>query len=681
MPKFEFTSPEGKSFEMEGPEGSTKEQAFQKFKELKPELFAAPPKKEQPSTFGDVLTGAKAAIMEPVYGLGEFVPGEIGKKSAQAAKDLESEYERATERSPIATRAGYFPTAIATLFGPGVAGKALGYVPKVAEAASAAGKIATAGREGAITGGAFGALSPTGEQDIGERYKEKAVAAGLGSLLGGVLGLGIQGGLSGSSAAKSYLNTALGRPATKAEEDLIQKATSAAEGRASALTAEEKSKLADLERETQRKATAEKTATKAQKEESEAAKGLAGARIGEEFGQYGVVTETKDQIGNYLRSQAENFINSIKGIRGEKANVEIAAARDAAKLKEASGNNFVVSEPMNEVKSYIEKKLATETDPNLVRQLEDLSRSLLVGTEKAAPTFESAETIRRKLGDAAFGVPEEGYAAIGQGVAKELYGKLSDAMKAFEPKFGPYLERYKRLSENIEASGSKLGKALVGVEKDAPSYYGATAQSITDKAFSSPENVRTLIDALGGNKQPVLAAAERYFANELATKGTAEKARQFLTSDKTRSLLNELGPEFRKTIQDKFLAQAQKQSARANALREQITKSNEVITGIEEGLKDVRKRSGTLNKGLEEIKNAVSSQAKTKAASSLITDLQSEVSPQEYAALKNQIEQYVAAEKAKGEARKTLAQGVTAIGLTGLLGYAGRGAVSRYLGD
>ena len=646
-----------------------------------PDAYLKGSPKEESSTFGDVLTGAKAAIMEPVYGLGEFVPGEIGKKSAQAAKELETEYSQAASRSPIATRAGYFPTAIATLLGPGVAGKALGYVPKVAEAATTAGKIATAGREGAVTGGAFGALSPTGEQDIGERYKEKAVGAGVGSLLGGVLGLGIQGTISGSSAAKTFLNPALGRPATKAEEDLIQKATAAGESRVSALTAEEKAKLAELERETQRKAAAEKTVTKAQREESEAAKGLAGARVGEEFGQYGIVTETKDQIGNYLRSQAENFINSIKGIRGEKANLEIAAARDAAKLKEASGNNFVVSEPMNEVKSYIEKKLATETDPNLVRQLEDLRRSLLVGTEKASPTFESAETIRRKLGDAAFGVPEEGYAAIGQGVAKELYGKLSDAMKAFEPKFGPYLERYKRLSENIEASGSKLGKALVGVEKDAPSYYGATAQSITDKAFSSPENVRTLIDALGGNKQPVLAAAERYFANELATKKTAEEARKFLTSDKTRSLLNELGPEFRKTIQDKFLAGAERQSARANVLREQITKSEEVIKGIEKSLGDVRKRSSTLNEGLEEIKNAISDQAKREASTRLITKLQSEVSPQEYAVLKNQIEQYSAAAAEQRQARTKLLAGATAAAGVGTAGYAARGAVSRYLGD
>jgi len=39
MAVYEFTSPEGKVYEIEGPEGSSQEQAFEKFKELRPELF------------------------------------------------------------------------------------------------------------------------------------------------------------------------------------------------------------------------------------------------------------------------------------------------------------------------------------------------------------------------------------------------------------------------------------------------------------------------------------------------------------------------------------------------------------------------------------------------------------------------------------------------------------------
>lgn len=514
------------------------------------------------------------------------------------------------------------------------------------------------------------------------KYEDYSTAGELAPVVTAGAGLVKKGIEKILPTAKSYVSTLLGRPATAAGEQLIQKATSAAEGRVGALTSEEKSKLAELQREAERKTVSEKGLSKAEKAEVESAKGLSGARVGEEFGQFGVVTETKDQIGNYLRNQAEKFIDSIKKVRSEKAGQEIAAAKNSALLKEATGNRFIETEKMQKLANYIDSKLAVETDANLVKQLQDVRKSLFAGTENAVPSFESSETIRRKLGDAAFGVPEEGYQAIGQKLAKDIYGKLNDAMKSFEPKFESYLERYKKLSENIEASGSRLGKALVGVEKDAPSYYGATAQSIADKAFSSPENLRTLIDALGGNKQPVLAAAERYFANELATKKTAEEARKFLTSDKTRSLLNELGPEFRKTIQDKFLAGAETQSARANAFKEQIKKSDEVIKGIEKNLEEIRKRSESLNQGLEEIKNAISDQAKRDASSRLITKMQSEVSPQEYAVLKNQIEQYTAAAAEQAKAKSNLIKGVVGgLGLTGAASMFGKSAVSRYLGE
>ena len=42
MSEFTFTSPSGQSYTMTGPEGSTKEQAFEKFKSMKPELFGEP---------------------------------------------------------------------------------------------------------------------------------------------------------------------------------------------------------------------------------------------------------------------------------------------------------------------------------------------------------------------------------------------------------------------------------------------------------------------------------------------------------------------------------------------------------------------------------------------------------------------------------------------------------------
>lgn len=49
MPDFEFTSPEGKKYRVTGPEGSTKEQAFDVFKQQRPELFLPQASSSQPS--------------------------------------------------------------------------------------------------------------------------------------------------------------------------------------------------------------------------------------------------------------------------------------------------------------------------------------------------------------------------------------------------------------------------------------------------------------------------------------------------------------------------------------------------------------------------------------------------------------------------------------------------------
>lgn len=169
---------------------------------------------KKPSTMSDVGTGVKAALLEPVYGIGEMIPG-LSEKSSKAAKELEQEYQAAAKRSPIATRAGYYPTTIATLFTPGLAGKAMGYVPKVAEAGSALGKIGTAAREGAVTGAAYGAIEPTGAVDPYEIAKQKA----LHSLTGGVVG-GVAGGAIGgvTAAVPEVAKAAIGVPSKAAEE-------------------------------------------------------------------------------------------------------------------------------------------------------------------------------------------------------------------------------------------------------------------------------------------------------------------------------------------------------------------------------------------------------------------------------------------------------------------------------
>lgn len=536
-----------------------------------------------------------------------------------------------------------------------------------------------------------------------------------GREFGGVLGeIALTGGIPkivGSivSGGSKIVSTALGRPLKAAEQTLISKVQDLGAARLNELSAEEKAtlkSLADeqaaaeqkLAAETERKTIAEKTALKAKGAEERAVGGLAGTRTAEEFGQYGIVPMTKTKIGENLRTMVDNFVSSIKEVRKAKADAEFPAAFKTAAAREAAGESFVNSPGMKAVKKAIDDRLKTTTDRTLANNLEKLRDALFVGrtetsmtpsvgvrptamfpAEKttkvvAAPTFKSAEDIRRFLGDAASGVTAEGYEAIGQNLARDLYGQLSDAMKSFSPEFGGYLQRYKDLSSQIESAGTKLGKALIGVEKDAPGYYAVDASKVADRAFSSPESISTLIDAMGGNKQPVMAMAERYFANEIAGK-TTEQARKFLTSDKVRSLLDELGPEFRSRIETRYFTKASEQSKISEmaqsvvveseqAIKDLTTKISDLSKNVETTKENIAKLKSEIDTGLERIRVSVSDADRTKNATDLLSSLKNVLPPETYAEAENMVTQMKEASKRQSQARKILGGAATAIGLS-----------------
>ncbi len=536
-----------------------------------------------------------------------------------------------------------------------------------------------------------------GGREFGGVLGEIAFGYGVPKLVGTIV-----------SGGAKIISTALGRPLKAAEQTLISKVQDLGSARLNELSAEEKAtlkSLADeqaaaeqkLAAETERKTIAEKTAAKAKGAEERAVGGLAGTRTAEEFGQYGIVPITKTKIGENLRTMVDNFVSSIKEVRKTKADAEFPAAFKTAAAREAAGESFVNSPGMKAVKKAIDDRLKTTTDRTLANNLEKLRDALFVGrtetsmtptvgvrptamfpAEKttkvvAAPTFKSAEDIRRFLGDAASGVTAEGYEVIGQKIARDLYGQLSEAMKSFSPEFGSYLQRYKDLSSQIESAGTKLGKALIGVEKDAPGYYAVDASKVADRAFSSPESISTLIDAMGGNKQPVMAMAERYFANEIAGK-TTEQARKFLTSDKVRSLLNELGPEFRSRIETRYFTKASEQSKISEmaqsvaveseqAIKDLTTKISDLSKNVETTKENIAKLKSEIDTGLERIRVSVSDADRTKNATDLLSSLKNALPPETYAEVENMVTQMKEASKRQSQARNILAGAATAIGL------------------
>ena len=309
---------------------------------------------------------------------------------------------------------------------------------------------------------------------------------------------------------------------------------------------------------------AEKTAAKEAARGGRSLRGLFGVRTLPEAGAFRPIPETPAQVGSYIRQQAENFLNSIKTQRSKAADVNFTAAKSGAATKEAAGAAVNTAPLIARLEGLIEKGGSSDYLKSIQSLKNDLERT---------KGFEGLEVIRRRLGDAAFGAPEEGYKAIGQSFAKDMYKDLSTQMKSFEPAFAKYLDDYKRLSQPIEVYGTKTGKGLTETQDTAGKYYAKTAEQVAKDIFSSPEKYAQFVDAVGGNKQIAEAAARRYFAGVLETAKTPEAFQKVMRDN--RALLGTGGPlrSLAKELEFRYLQPMQKAETRVAAAGAEAAKS------------------------------------------------------------------------------------------------------------
>lgn len=209
MPTFNFTGPDGKTYSVEGPEGSTPEQAFQV---LQSQISAAPksdaPKPDkyqqaaieerdalkakgvdtssgltrrlvQGATF-NLADEALAGAMTPLEMIkrGTFSPRE-GYNYAKAREDLN--LEDARKNTGVAGTVAEIAGGVGTGLGAAAAGAGLTFARNLAPNAGLLSRsLASAGDSAA-----FGALAGGGEgNSIGERFNSALLGGGLGGLLG-----------------------------------------------------------------------------------------------------------------------------------------------------------------------------------------------------------------------------------------------------------------------------------------------------------------------------------------------------------------------------------------------------------------------------------------------------------------------------------------------------------------
>ena len=395
-------------------------------------------------------------------------------------------------------------------------------------------------------------------------------------------------GKLGYRSAKELASSLLGKKVAAEQARLASQAEEAAQAGKQVFTAEQQA--AERATKAEQKALAQKGFSEEQRaaqaararEKAEAAGGrtlreLAGVKTLPEAGTFKPIPQTTSEVGNYIRRQAENFVKGIKTQRSAAADANFAAAKTAAQQKESLGQFVDTSPLVKQIDSLINKGGSSDYLRSLSQVKDDLIRT---------KSFEGLEVIRRRLGDAAFGLPEEGYKAIGQGFAKDMYGRLANQMKGYSKEFAKYLDDYKRLSQPIEVYGTKIGKGLTETQDAAGKYYAKTAEQVAKDIFSSPEKFKQFVDAVGGNRQIADAAARRYFAGLAEKAKTSEKVEELLRDN--RSLLNEI-PAIRQELTSRFLQPLKQAERRVGAAKTIEKTSKDIVKELPKSIKETDK--------------------------------------------------------------------------------------------
>ena len=380
----------------------------------------------------------------------------------------------------------------------------------------------------------------------------------------------------------------LGKTALETEKSAAQKATEA----------EQKTRQQEIALKQSQSEQAAKAGEKATGKAGRSLRELVGVRTLPELGAYKPIPKTTEKIGEFIRTQADNFLDAIKSQRSKAADVNFTKAGINAAQEEAKGR-FVDTAPLLAEMDALMAKGGTTDYLNSIRRLRD--------DIEATKGFEGLEVIRRRLGDAAFGVPEEGYKAIGQKFSEKMYNDLAGQMRDFDKNFAKYLDDYKRLSDPIRVYGTKIGKSLTQTEDAAGRYIAKPPEKLAEEIFSTPQNFDRFLEAVGGNTEIGTAAARRFFANKLESAKTTEAVEKLVKDN--RSMLDrfdKLGiKEVNKDIQ-KYYGSLKQAEARTGAVEKVVKTSEQQVKEIKQAVKDADSALATRLKNIEGSKTIVS---------------------------------------------------------------------------
>lgn len=254
---------------------------------------------------------------------------------------------------------------------------------------------------------------------------------------------------------------------------------------------------------------------------------------------------TATEVGEEARNIVNARLSQLKELRDRQVKADYEAAFGAARQRELAGERVNQTEAFKRAEAELkgmridpETKLPLKTADTgsqidmVRREMTGVTMDPVTGeVRRTGVSFAKLEDLRRKLGDAAAGNPEEGFAAIGQQQAGRLKALVEDVMKEFaggtlDPAtgrvaggaFDQYLRRYQAASEPINKFQTALGQKLVGTSERIRGDFVADPQSLPAQIFSSPTNVRAFVELAGGDKKAVEGLARSFMTERLSGK-------------------------------------------------------------------------------------------------------------------------------------------------------------------
>jgi hypothetical protein len=448
--------------------------------------------------------------------------------------------------------------------------------------------------------------------NIGQRAMQAGAAAGLtgaatteGNLIDRAFagGVGLAGGIGltygGALASKGYdwtkntLKQAFGGDARRLSEALrdyssrlsgkeAQTAQRMAADIEQEAAARGKKSEAEIRQAKQTAGIAETAEQKAARQQELALRELPGTKTEMEAGRFKPIPTSEQAIGDRIRGYVDKVFTDLKAARSKNAEKLKQEAFGLAAAREQQGMMPKDTEAFKKGMAELNQMIKTATLSDINAPLQRVRNALdpvkeVEGVIVGKPvTFEGLEQLRRFLRDRSYGLPAEGFDAIGQQQA----GKLADIVESIQREFTTgypsltaaargekssafdrFLEQYKKDSEPLRVFKTKTGKLFEEQLPGVKGYAKVPSENIPSRVFKDRESYQGLIEALGGNKAFAENEARKYFVGEMEKFGGDPKKLEAFIRD-NRTMLNLTNA---REMAESYIARASAMGRRAGA--------------------------------------------------------------------------------------------------------------------